>query len=181
MNNLTDIDPKTISAVHAFMEAVANHYDMIGAILFGSRARKSHRPDSDADVAVLLHGPGKFVDTKLAMDDLAYDVLLETGIRMQRLVKGIGKQAIKRTFASIDKFHVVRMANDAMERARKRLRERLTPKERRGLTHDRFTLLKRERDLNDKERLLLSGWVRNYSELGEAHRLKEDFFAIYDA
>lgn len=81
----------------------------------------------------------------------------------------------------IDKFHVVRLANDAMERARKRLRERLTPKERRGLMHDRFVLLKREHDLNDKERLLLSGWVRNYPELGEAHRLKEEFFSIYEA
>ncbi|MHB8454009.1 MAG: nucleotidyltransferase domain-containing protein [Acidiferrobacterales bacterium] len=85
MNKLDDVDPKTIRAAHAFMEAVANRYDMIGAILFGSRARKSYRPDSDADVAVLLHGHGKFVDTKLAMDDLAYDVLLETGIRIQPL------------------------------------------------------------------------------------------------
>ena len=41
---------------------------------------------SDADVAVLLRGsPGKFVATKLAMDDLAYDVLLDTGIRIQPL------------------------------------------------------------------------------------------------
>jgi antitoxin ChpS len=30
------------------------------------------------------HGhPGKFVDVKLAMADIAYDVLLETGIRIQ--------------------------------------------------------------------------------------------------
>lgn len=67
------------------MKAVAGRYDMFGAILFGSRARKSHRPDSDADVAVLLHGLGNFVDTKLDMDDLAFDVLLETGIRIQPL------------------------------------------------------------------------------------------------
>lgn len=86
MGNLSDIDVETLSAAHAFMEAVAQRYDMIGAILFGSRARKSHRPDSDADVAVLLHGqPGRFVATKLAMDDLAYDVLLHTGIRIQPL------------------------------------------------------------------------------------------------
>lgn len=86
MNNLTDIDTETLNATHAFMEAVAGRYDMIGAILFGSRARKSNRPDSDADVAVLLHGqPGRFVATKLAMDDLAYDVLLHTGIRIQPL------------------------------------------------------------------------------------------------
>lgn len=81
----------------------------------------------------------------------------------------------------IDKFHVIRMANDALERVRKGLRASLTPKQRRGLMHDRFVMLKRERDLNDKERLLLSGWVKNYPELGEAHRLKEDFYGIYDA
>ncbi len=39
-----------------------------GFIEGDSRARKSHRQDSDTDVAVLLHGsPGKFVETKLAM------------------------------------------------------------------------------------------------------------------
>jgi transposase len=81
----------------------------------------------------------------------------------------------------IDKFHVVRMANDALERVRKSLRESLTPKQRRGLMHDRFVLLKRERDLTDQEQLLLSGWTRNYDELGEAYKLKEDFFKIYDA
>jgi transposase len=80
----------------------------------------------------------------------------------------------------IDKFHVVRMANDAVEKVRKSLRESLTPKQRRGLMHDRFVLLKRERDLNDKERLLLSGWMANYPELGEAYRLKEAFYGVYE-
>jgi len=81
----------------------------------------------------------------------------------------------------IDKFHVVRMANEALERVRKSLREQLTPKQRRGLMHDRFVLLKRERDLNDKEAFLLDGWCQNYPELGLAYRQKEDFYAIYDA
>ena len=81
----------------------------------------------------------------------------------------------------IDKFHVLKMANEAMERVRKGLRERLTIKQKRGLMHDRFVLLKRARDLSDKESLALSGWVKNYDELGLAYRLKEAFFGIYDA
>lgn len=86
MASITDIDPETLNAARTFLERVAARYDMAGAFLFGSRARKSHRPDSDVDVAVLLHGqPGKFVATKLAMADLAYDVLLDTGIRIQPL------------------------------------------------------------------------------------------------
>ena len=79
----------------------------------------------------------------------------------------------------IDKFHVVKMANEALERVRKSFRESLSPKQRRGLMHDRFVLLKCESELNDKEILLLSGWLNNYPELALAYRLKEDFFNIY--
>ncbi len=81
----------------------------------------------------------------------------------------------------IDKLHVVRMANDAMEKARKDLRGELTIKQKRGLMHDRCVLLKRERDLNDEERLNLDGWTKNYPALGEMYRLKEDFYGIYEA
>ena len=83
---MADLDPDTEHAVRAFLRKIAGQYEVKGAILFGSRARRGHRPDSDADVAVLLAGPaGKFVATKLAMADVAYDVLLETGIRIQPL------------------------------------------------------------------------------------------------
>ena len=86
MGSIADIDENTAHATRAFIEKVASRYDLVGAILFGSRARKSYRSDSDADVAVLLHGrPGKFVATKPAMADLAYEVLLDTGTRIQPL------------------------------------------------------------------------------------------------
>ena len=76
-------DATTMAALRAFVRKAAMRTDFSGAILFGSRARRSHQNDSDADVAVLLsRTPGKFVPTKLAMDDLAYEVLLETGVRI---------------------------------------------------------------------------------------------------
>ena len=81
----------------------------------------------------------------------------------------------------IDKFHIVKMANESMEKTRKSMRADLTLKQKRGLMHDRFVLLKRERDLTDKERFNLDGWVKNYPLLGEAYRLKETFYGIYDA
>jgi predicted nucleotidyltransferase len=80
------IDAATLAAIRAFTKAIAARYDLAGAIVFGSRARGSHRADSDADVAILLHGqPGQFIATKLDMSDFAYDVLLDTGIRIQPL------------------------------------------------------------------------------------------------
>jgi len=55
-----------------------------------------------------------------------------------------------------------------MERVRKSLRESLSPKQRRGLMHDRFVLLKRERDLNDKERLNLDFGIYDAESPDEA-------------
>jgi transposase len=81
----------------------------------------------------------------------------------------------------IDKFHVIKMANEAMEKARKGIRADLDLKQRRGLMHDRFVLLKRQRDLTDKEAFNLDGWTKNYPVLGEAYRLKESFYAVYEA
>lgn len=81
----------------------------------------------------------------------------------------------------VDKFHVVRMANVAMESVRKSLRADLSPKQRRGLMHDRFVLLRRQSQLTDQESFNLDGWTKNYPLLGEAYRLKEEFFNLYQA
>lgn len=80
------IDDTTAKAVKRFLSLLADRYDMAGAIVYGSRARGTHRPDSDADVAVLLRGEhGRLLQTTLAMADLAYDVLLETGVNISPL------------------------------------------------------------------------------------------------
>ena len=75
-----------LSAARDFAHRVAAAWPMRGAMLFGSQARGNARAGSDTDVAVLLNGtPGDFVATKLALDDVAYDVLLDSGIRIQPL------------------------------------------------------------------------------------------------
>jgi predicted nucleotidyltransferase len=80
------IDADTERAARAFIERVSARYDLAGAVLFGSRARRSHRPDSDADIAVVLRGPRQpFLDTKLDLADIAFDVLLDTGVLIQPL------------------------------------------------------------------------------------------------
>ena len=80
------IDHDTEQAIQRFLALLAPRYAMVGAILYGSRARGAHRPGSDADVAVLLKGEHqRFLTTKLAMADTAFDVLLETGINISPL------------------------------------------------------------------------------------------------
>ena len=80
------IDHDTEEAVRRFLALLGDRYNMAGAIVYGSRARGTHRADSDADVAVLLSGEHqRFLPTKLAMSDVAFDVLLETGINISPL------------------------------------------------------------------------------------------------
>ena len=55
-------------------------------MLFGSQARGSAHIGSDTYVALVLEGTfGDFVAAKLALDDVAYDLLLESGVRIQPL------------------------------------------------------------------------------------------------
>lgn len=76
----------TLIATRAFAERVARTYPTQQALLFGSRARGTAHDESDADVAIILKGKsGQFIKTKMAMNDIAYDILLDTGIRIQPL------------------------------------------------------------------------------------------------
>lgn len=80
------IDHDTEHAVRRFLELISGQFDVAGAIAYGSRVRGTHRADSDADLAVLLRGQHRsFLSTKLDMADVAFDVLLETGILVSPL------------------------------------------------------------------------------------------------
>lgn len=95
------IDPKTAHATRLFIDRIAHQYDLAGAILFGSRARQSFHPESDADVAVLLRGERqRFLPIKLAMSDTAFDVLLETGINISPLPVWLDEWEHPETYAN---------------------------------------------------------------------------------
>ena len=80
----------------------------------------------------------------------------------------------------VDKFHVTRMANDALEKLRKQLHKSLTSTERRQLKGDRKILLKRENTLSESEILISTGWLNNFPQLHDAYKTKERFFDIWD-
>jgi len=82
----------------------------------------------------------------------------------------------------IDKFHVVKLANEALEKIRKANRENVSANERRQLMRDRYVLLKRRKDLNDfDDQIKLQVWTDKFPLLGQAYELKEQFFDIYEA
>ena len=86
MNTPLVIDAETARAAHAFLSKIGGRYAISQAILFGSRARHAHRPDSDADIAVVIRGPhGRRTDAALDMAGVAFEVLLDTGVLVEAL------------------------------------------------------------------------------------------------
>lgn len=81
----------------------------------------------------------------------------------------------------VDKFHVLKMANAALDQVRKSAGAELPPRQRRTLMKDRKSLLMRPRDLGMEGTIKLSGWLRNVPALEAAYNAKEAFYALYDA
>jgi len=78
------LDAETKRAARAFMRRLEGRYPVREGILFGSRARHTHGPDSDADIAVVLKGQhGDRTAAALHMAGIAFDVLLETGVLVE--------------------------------------------------------------------------------------------------
>ena len=97
------IDPRTEEAVKRFLALIAGSYDMAGAILYGRRACGAFPPDSDADLAVLLRGERRrLAPTTLAMADVAYDVLLETGVNIAPLPIWVDEWEHPETYSNPD-------------------------------------------------------------------------------
>lgn len=81
----------------------------------------------------------------------------------------------------VDKFHIQRMANEALETIRKQIRKEVSTRQRLKLKDDRFLLLNRLHNLNPQEYETVKDWMDGFPKLGVAYALKEGFFSIWDA
>jgi transposase len=130
-------------------------------------------------IGVLKDRLKKSVGTHLRTLDV--DTVKVVAIDMHKAYKDAVREAIPNATIVVDKFHVVRMANTCLEGVRKSFRAGLESKERRKLMHDRFVLLRRNRDLDDEQKATLAGWQLMFPKLGAAYTVKEAFFDLWDA
>lgn len=79
-------DQEVSEALRRFAEIVRHEYGarLKGLYLFGSRARRDHHDESDADVAVIIEdGEWRFWDEKMRLVDLGHDMLVDFGLYIQ--------------------------------------------------------------------------------------------------
>jgi DNA invertase Pin-like site-specific DNA recombinase len=80
------LDADIERAARAFMQRLEGKYPAIEGLVYGSRARGDHKPDSDTDLAVILKGErGDRYKVSGDMAGIAFDVMLETGILVSPL------------------------------------------------------------------------------------------------
>jgi predicted nucleotidyltransferase len=70
-------DPVLTRFRTAVAEAYGNRLERV--VLYGSRARGDHRPDSDYDIAVFIYDPGTLWAEAGRLAELEDEILLDTG------------------------------------------------------------------------------------------------------
>ncbi|MGA9856193.1 MAG: ISL3 family transposase [Gammaproteobacteria bacterium] len=81
----------------------------------------------------------------------------------------------------VDKFHVLRLADFALDRVRKDIGQTLPQNQRRALLHDAKAMRQRESTLISTQTLRLSLWFENYPLLKKVYGARQAFYAMYDA
>lgn len=91
------------------------------------------------------------------------------------------KAALPEAVIVVDKWHVLRMASQAVDQVRLHLRPKMSDRTRRGLMRSRWLLLERHASLNELDRMNLEAWLNEWPRLKEAYWLKEEFCGVYEA
>lgn len=91
------------------------------------------------------------------------------------------REVLPNAIIIVDKFHVVRMATEAMERVRKQVRDELPKKRRLRLKDDRWILLANTEDLAAHRRMIMETWFDEFPHLKAAYDAKEAFRSIWDS
>jgi transposase len=91
----------------------------------------------------------------------------------------VGKKVFPGRLIVADRFHVVRMANEGLERVRKQIRKTVDDKTRIKLKDERFLLLKRRDNLKEEDVEKVEAWFSMFPQLKVAYETKERFFDIY--
>lgn len=90
--------------------------------------------------------------------------------------RAAAKEVLPNALVVVDKFHVVRMANDALDHVRRSI-TRTGPH---TLKKNRAVFLMRPDRLSEKGLATRDEWMEEYPNLKAAYELKESFFRMYD-
>lgn len=129
----------------------------------------------------ILDGRSKGIVARRLMDFPHRDTIEIVTMDMWEPYRQVAHDLLPQAKIIVDKFHVVRYVDRAMQAVRLKIREGLSDKQRKQLMHDRFLLAHRKHRLKPEKVLLLETWLDRFPELRAAYDLKESFHDLYDS
>lgn len=184
-----DVTEGTIRNVFAnYVSAIENKHDWLAPRVLGIDethfSQKMHLVMTDIEKKTLLDmrkDRSQDATQKAIMRLTGWKKIEIVCIDMWRPYWRAVKQLIPNSVIVIDRFHVAKMAGEAMEKARKDLRSSLTVKERKKLKNDRKILLKRRNNITGLNELAsFHFWTEEYPSLMEVYNAKEGFLDMWD-
>jgi len=139
--------------------------------------------DYDTGVAIKILFGRTYEETAKALVSLGKEKL--ANIRFASLdmwdpyIKAVKEQCLNAELV-FDKFHVVKKVNEALDMVRKKEFANAEPDERINMKHKRFVILKREENLNRKQKEELQMLMQSNEKLYKAYLLKEQVLSIFD-
>ncbi|TAL73379.1 MAG: hypothetical protein EPN56_08185 [Rhodanobacter sp.] len=100
---------------------------------------------------------------------------------MYHVYRQVARETLPQARIVVDRFHIQRMANEMLEKMRKRFRKTLPDRRRLKLKGERHLLLKRQHELTTEGFDRMTAWLALFPQPGEAHALKEGLMAIWDS
>lgn len=100
---------------------------------------------------------------------------------MWRPYRDAVRDTLPQAMIVIDKFHVIKEVNNALEAVRKEFQKTLTKERRISLKNSRWLMLRNTEDLNCEESRRLEQLLQVYPELAVPYQLKEAFRDIYES
>lgn len=115
---------------------------------------------------------------KRAASDHSVDVVV---MDLATSYRKVVRHALPGAIIVADKFHVIRLAHDGLDKVhRRRLAAQPVNKDRRPYTRSSSALKKRPENLTEKQRRDLPLWLIDDPELRAAYQAKESFHSIFD-
>jgi transposase len=95
--------------------------------------------------------------------------------------RSVVEELLPNAIIVVDKFHIVRMANECLDQVRRDSRDDMPHAQSKQLKRDRRLLMKKEKNLDEMQKFRLSTWLLNFDNLGKAYAAKEAYAAIWNS
>jgi transposase len=190
------VDEKTIRniCIPAFRERLANHTVDVGPrkiglpvilgideLMLDGKMRAIFMDVGRGRVLDIIEGHHKWEVARWLFGMHGREMVQVVTIDMSTAYRDVAKGNLPNATIVIDKFHVQRCANQALDRVRNRARRQATGAGRRNPWRGQRLLRMREHRLNPQQAMEVDGIVANNPLVKAAYEAKEGFYRIWDA